>query len=110
MNSLSERGILITEGVPKRSIMRRIYLFLFGLLSFPCLAQETVIELESYIVGDKEQPAVSYFVPWKGTSAPDKLHWNIEDKNDQTLNLVDREVMLRSIDIYNELKLEEPVE
>lgn len=72
-----------------------------------CRAEpETVIELESYIVGDKEQPAVSYFVPWQGTSAPDKLHWNIEDKNDQTLQEVDREVMLRSIEIYDEMHLE----
>ena len=70
--------------------------------------KETVIELESYIVGDKEQPAVSYFVPWQGTKAPDKLHWNIEGKNDKTLELVDRDIMLRSIDIYNELNLETP--
>ena len=77
-------------------------------LSLGSFAQkkETVLELESYIVGDKEQPAVSYFVPWQGTKAPDKLHWNIEDKNDKTLELVDRDIMLRSIDIYNELNLE----
>jgi len=71
--------------------------------------EETLIELESYIVGDKEQPAVSYFVPWQGSSSPDKLHWNIEDKNDKTLDLVDREVMLRSMDIYEQLDLEAPV-
>lgn len=81
------------------------------LASFSTTAEEeTVIELESYIVGDKEQPAVSYFVPWQGTSAPDKLHWNIEDKNDKTLDLVDREVMLRSIEIYDEMKLEEKLD
>ncbi len=88
--------------------MRFIYIFLLGLMSLQALAEETVIELETYIVGDKEQPAVSYFVPWQGTSAPDKLHWNIEDKNDQTLKEVDRDVMLRSIDIYNEMDLENP--
>ena len=71
---------------------------------------ETLIEIESYIVGDKEQPAVSYFVPWKGTGSPDKLYWNIEDKNDKTLNLVDRDVMVRSIEIYNEMKLETPMQ
>ena len=53
---------------------------------------------------------MSYFVPWQGTQAPDKLHWNIEDKNDKTLDIVDREVMLRSIDIYNEMGLEGPQE
>ncbi|WNO10724.1 hypothetical protein [Teredinibacter sp. KSP-S5-2] len=71
---------------------------------------ENPIKLESTFVGDKEQPGVSYFIPWKGTSAPDKLYWNIEDKNDQTLEMVDRDVMLRSINIYNEMDLEKPME
>ena len=94
----------------KRLHMRIFNAFLIWMISVTAIAEETIIELESYIVGDKEQPAVSYFVPWKGTSAPDNLHWNIEDKNDKTLNLVDRDVRLRSIDIYNEMNLEEPVE
>ncbi len=68
--------------------------------------------LESTIVGDKEQPTVSYFIPWKGTGTPDKLHWNIEQKNDKTLELIDRDVMVRSMSIYNELDMENtgPVE
>ncbi len=41
--------------------------------------------------------------------ASQRVNWNIEDKNDKTLELVDREVMVRSIDIYNEMKLETPV-
>lgn len=91
--------------------MRFTYILLLALGGSPCIAEEeTRIELESFIVGDKEQPAVSYFVPWQGTGAPDKLHWNIEDKNDQTLDLVDRDVMLRSMDIYNEMNLEAPEE
>lgn len=67
---------------------------------------EPAIRLESTFVGDKEQPAVSYFIPWQGTSTPDKLQWNLEDKHDATLNPVDREVMLRSINMYNEMNLE----
>lgn len=81
-------------------------LFVISPLAIAADEAETFVELESYIVGDKEQPAVSYFVPWQGTSAPDKLHWNIEDKNDKTLDLVDRDVMLRSIDIYDQMNLE----
>ena len=68
--------------------------------------KNATIELESYIVGDKEQPAVSYFIPWQGTGTPDKLHWNIERKNDRTLDTVDRDVLTRSMNIYNEMKLE----
>lgn len=84
----------------------RTLLIMLALCASAIAEEETVMELESYIVGDKEQPAVSYFVPWAGTSAPDKLHWNIEDKNDRTLELIDRDVMVRSINIYNDMNLE----
>jgi len=67
---------------------------------------ESMLYLESTLVGDKEQPTVSYFIPWKGTGTPDKLHWNIEQKNDKTLDLIDRDVMMRSMSIYNELDME----
>lgn len=69
-------------------------------------AEEELIRLESTFVGDKEQPTVTYFVPWKGTDSPDDLKWKIERKNDDTLNLVDRDIMLRSMNIYNEMSLE----
>ena len=64
------------------------------------------IKLESVFVGDKEQPAISYFIPWQGIGAPDKLYWNVEEKHDNALDLVDREILLRSINIYEEMQLE----
>lgn len=68
--------------------------------------QDAAIRLESVFVGDKEQPAVSYFIPWQGIGAPDKLYWNVEEKHDKALGLVDRETMLRSIYFYQEMDLE----
>lgn len=68
--------------------------------------QDTAIKLESVFVGDKEQPAVSYFIPWQGIGAPDKLYWNVEEQHDKALDLVDRETMLRSIHFYGEMNLE----
>ena len=65
------------------------------------------IVLESYIVGDKEQPSVSYFVPWQGVGTPQNLTWNIEKKHDDTLDIVDRDIIVRSINIYNDMKLED---
>ena len=65
------------------------------------------LRLQSTITADKEQPAISYFVPWKGTEGPDNLNWNIENKYDDTLDIVDREVLLRSMNIYDELNMEE---
>lgn len=66
------------------------------------------IKLESIFVGDKEQPAISYFIPWQGVGTPDELHWNMEEKNDQALEPVDREIMLRSMDLYEGMDLENP--
>ena len=67
---------------------------------------DPAILLESTFVGDKEQPAVSYFIPWKGSGTPDKLQWNIEPKHDQTLQIIDRDVLVNSMNIYNEMDLE----
>lgn len=64
------------------------------------------IRLESTFVGDKEQPAISYFIPWKGSETPEKLQWNLEPKHDQTLQVVDRDVLINSMNVYNELNME----
>jgi hypothetical protein len=69
-------------------------------------AEAGLIRLESTFVGDKEQPSVSYFIPWQGTGSPDGLKWQIERLNDDSLSLVDRDIMLRSMNIYNEMNLE----
>lgn len=71
-------------------------------------ADEGPIRLESVFVGDKEQPAISYFIPWQGIGAPDKLLWNVEEKHDKALETVDRDIMLRSIQLYDQLQLESP--
>lgn len=70
--------------------------------------QRHTLTLESTIVGDKEQPAVSYFIPWKDVGTPDKLQWNIDKKHDDTLDLLDRDVMLRSMQVYDQMGLENP--
>ncbi|MFL0809374.1 MAG: hypothetical protein K6L76_03070 [Agarilytica sp.] len=70
------------------------------------IPDEATLYLESTLMGDKEQPTVSYFIPWKSTGTPDDLHWNLEQKNDKTLDLIDRDVMVRSMSIYNELNME----
>ena len=68
--------------------------------------ENPAIRLESTFVGDKEQPAISYFIPWKGSEAPEKLQWNLEPKHDQTLQVVDRDVLINSMNVYNELDME----
>lgn len=95
--------------------MKKILIIHFLLLAgWSCWAgaaddADPTILLESTFVGDKEQPAVSYFIPWKGNGTPDKLQWNMEQKHDQTLQTVDREILLNSMNIYNEMNLENNV-
>jgi hypothetical protein len=64
------------------------------------------IKLESQFVGDKEQPAVSYFMPWQGPGTGSGLEQKQEDKYEKSIDTVDRDVMLRSMRIYDELNLE----
>lgn len=68
--------------------------------------ENPAIRLQSTFIGDKEQPAVSYFVPWQGTSTPEKLQWSMENKHDATLEAVDRTVLHRTVTIYQEMQLE----
>ena len=75
------------------------------MFSFQAYSEEP-IRLESKIVGDKEQPSVSYFVPWQDASGADRLYQNMEDRYDDSLEAIDRDVMLRSMRIYEEMNLE----
>jgi hypothetical protein len=81
--------------------------FLLMVLGTAISYAEEPIKLQSSFVGDKEQPAVSYFVPWQGPGGNDKLYRKEEDKYEKSIDAVDRDVMLRSMRIYNELNLEQ---
>ncbi len=86
---------------------KKLFVLAFTLTvsSIQALAEEP-IKLESHFVGDKEQPAVSYFMSWQGPGSTDKLYRNEEDKYEKNIDTVDRDVMLRSMRIYDEMNLE----
>lgn len=81
------------------------------LLSPVTYAEETTVDisLESTFVGDaKAQPASSHFVSWENSPSPDGLKWNIEQKKgDDTLSVIDKNEMRRSLDIYGNLNMED---
>lgn len=83
----------------------------FLLLAVPlaATAQER-IDLESTFVGDREQPSVSYFIPWKAPEGPSKLYRPIKSISGNVLDPIDRDVFARNIKFYNELSLEESLE
>ncbi|WP_297790738.1 hypothetical protein [uncultured Marinobacter sp.] len=71
-------------------------------------AQED-IDLESTFVGDKEQPSVSYFIPWKPPEGPEKLYRSITSVSGRVFEVVDRDIHSRTMQFYDELSLEEPL-
>ena len=79
-------------------------LFMFAPLG--AVAQER-IDLESTFIGDKEQTSVSYITPWKPPEGPSRLYRPIKSISGNVLDPVDREVLVRSIQFYDELSLEE---
>ncbi|SDW06853.1 hypothetical protein [Marinobacter mobilis] len=74
----------------------------------PAFAQEG-IDLESTFVGDREQPSVSYFIPWKPPEGPGKLYRSITSVSGKVFDVVDRDVHARTMQFYDELSLEEPM-
>lgn len=64
------------------------------------------VDLESTFQGDKEQPSVSFFMPWDPTGGPDKLYRPIRTISGNVLEPVDREVLLRRTRFYQQLALE----
>lgn len=73
----------------------------------PAVAQES-IDLESTFVGDKEQPSVSYFIPWKPPEGPDNLYRSITSVSGRVFEVVDRDIHARTMRFYDELSLEAP--
>lgn len=85
----------------------RIYATAFCLLAPTGVVAQERIDLESTFVGDREQPSVSYIVPWKPPEGPDGLYRPIKSISGNALDPIDRDVLARNIRFYNELSLEE---
>jgi len=88
--------------------MKTILAVVLFIFSAGCLAQSKGqgVDLESTFVGDKEQPAVSFFVPWEPPKGPDDLYRPIKSISGNVLQPVDRDVLANKIQFYNELSLE----
>jgi len=85
--------------------MKPLLISVFFLFSMSCLAKDGV-DLESTFVGDKEQPAVSYFIPWEPPKGPDDLYRPIKSISGNVLDPVDRDVLANKMKFYDELSLE----
>ena len=90
------------------SINRGLSLILLSVISVAssAYAADGPIKLESTFVGDKEQPPVSYFIPWQGVAVSDRLYRKIDGRLDNTLAPVDRDVLIRSMRVYSDMNVE----
>ena len=88
-------------------MQRRPVTLVLCLLAPMVAAAEERIDLESTFVGDREQPSVSYFVPWRPPEGPSKLYRPIKSISGNVLDPIDRDVLARSIQFYSELSLED---
>lgn len=91
----------------RHSFMAGSLVLLAMMLPASALGQEN-IDLESTFVGDKEQPSVSYFIPWKPPEGPEKLYRSISSVAGKVFEVVDRDVHSRTMRFYDELSLETP--
>ncbi|KEF30625.1 hypothetical protein D777_02567 [Marinobacter nitratireducens] len=90
-----------------KNTSRFAVLLLSGVLAGAASAEES-IDLESTFVGDKEQPSVSYFIPWKPPEGPENLYRSITSVSGRVFEVVDRDVHARTMRFYDELSLESP--
>lgn len=65
-------------------------------------ANDTIV-LESTFTGDREQPAVSFFIPWQEPSGPESLFINVQSQIFFDLNEADKKEMSRLYTYYSTL-------
>ncbi|QSP95107.1 hypothetical protein LPB19_01400 [Marinobacter salinisoli] len=86
----------------------RFLAFTAALAAAPGAWGQDGIDLESTFVGDKEQPSVSYFIPWKPPEGPERLYRSITSVSGRVFEVVDRDIHSRTMRFYDELSLEAP--
>ena len=63
------------------------------------VTRTTVLDLQSTIVGNQEQPEVIYIIPWKQIDAPAPDYAPMQDVVDGQFELLDRDEWRRTVDI-----------
>ena len=69
-----------------------------------------VIELQSTIVGNQEQPEVIYIIPWQQIDAPEPSYQPMQQLIDGQFEPLDRDEWRRKIDLDNFLNKRKQVE
>jgi hypothetical protein len=83
--------------------MKWMVLLVTAMVSVPCLAEDRLELDQTQIQGARELPKVLYIVPWKKTS-PDEAPVQINSMVDEVMAPVDREVLKRQLQFYDNRK------
>lgn len=60
---------------------------------------EPVVNLESTVTGNQEQPKVLYIVPWKAPDGPDSLYQNFNSQLETLFEPVERDSFVREMNM-----------
>ena len=66
-------------------------------------AQENVINMESTVKGNQEQPTVLYIVPWKPPEGPAALYQSIDSQLQAVFSHVERTEFRRQLQYIKEM-------
>ena len=77
------------------------------MIAVESLATEKAIDLQSTFVGDKEQPGVSYIMPWKPPEGPEGLYRPIDSISNNVLDPLERDLLIHSVHYYEQMALEQ---
>ena len=78
-----------------------------AMIAVESLATEKAIDLQSTFVGDKEQPGVSYIMPWKPPEGPEGLYRPIDSISNNVLDPLERDLLIHSVHYYEQMALEQ---
>ena len=71
-------------------------------------AEKQVLELESTIKGNQEQPKVLYIVPWQPQQAPELAYRPLQTMINESFDLIDRDEFRREIKFRRQLNEQQP--
>lgn len=78
--------------------------FALAVVSAYSYAEKPVLELESTIKGNQEQPKVLYIVPWQAQQPPELAYRPLQTMVNESFELIDRDEFRREIEFRRQLQ------
>lgn len=99
--------LMRVEWAMLKSLSKISCVSLCALVSSQAISVEKTIELQSTFIGDREQPGVSYIMPWKPPEGPEGLYRPIDSISNNVLDPLERDLLIHSVHYYEQMALEQ---